>query len=680
MKIRLQLAALFSILLLTHMSFSQKSSSDGTLTIYPIQYTNGVDYLVKKDFYGAGNYSIRYNEKGNASQQTLNMTNGEVLLTNLKSNTIYQISLYKDNEPIFSNPLEIDATINDEIYVASKLNELLEAYSTKKDQQISIFDYLNTHVSNQNLNAYEVISVLQQFFMKNELGLKRGSFEFVLQQIKNYASNGEKTECTCKFVLNHNRDFNPHNVAASENSPNNTIVPISGVDIFSGNNQNRMFTHSTKGPAHSYRVLAEGSSGQNQWQFMTQPANGFNSGSGSPHYAAISYHLMCLGSKHIPKECGCEKRILVSYRADARQRTTTTNFPLFIFSHGSEISLDDMAVVFARSATGQVTILDAGRGLTYNKCNKNVNPDFFLAAGDLAVSIMQFIQPILAISGENGDSTNVIETLTPQISGLVQNLVAFASQPYFNVSGNCTDTQAQTTLVAGENTLVLKANVPLKLILTSFCHIKYRGYGRWLMSGESYTDYALTAFVPPSSYYINDSGLAEDASWCCTDKLFSYISGAYDGLSPLNTANVRQFIASNLGLFSPWNDITYNNQDLPIITQDHGRYIYYSSDQDCAETIPRRPSGNTFTTNNVHVYPNPAKDVLNIELINANLKNVKIKILGSDGKLLYSSPEIESNTQFWKIDLNNLNLVSGMYLVQVTNDNQIVETIKFIKQ
>jgi hypothetical protein len=262
------------------------------------------------------------------------MTNGEVLLTNLKSNTIYQISLYKDNEPIYSNPLEIDATINDEIYVSSKLNELLEAYSTKKDQQISIFDYLNTHVSNQNLNAYEVISVLQQFFMKNELGLKRGSFDFVMQQIKKYASNGEKTECTCKFVLNHNRDFNPHNapLSNSPNNLNNTIYPVSGVDFYSVNNQARIFEHSTKGPAHKYQVATEGITGQNQWQYMTQPANGFNSGSGSPHYAAISYHLMCLGSKHIPKECGCEKRILVSYRADARQRTTTTNFPLFIFS------------------------------------------------------------------------------------------------------------------------------------------------------------------------------------------------------------------------------------------------------------------------------------------------------------------------------------------------------------
>lgn len=72
------------------------------------------------------------------------------------------------------------------------------------------------------------------------------------------------------------------------------------------------------------------------------------------------------------------------------------------------------------------------------------------------------------------------------------------------------------------------------------------------------------------------------------------------------------------------------------------------------------------------VYPNPATDVLNIQL-NTNASSVSI--LGLDGKVI-STEKVNSN----EVSVNVANLVSGMYVYEVTSTNGEVVRNSFLKK
>lgn len=74
----------------------------------------------------------------------------------------------------------------------------------------------------------------------------------------------------------------------------------------------------------------------------------------------------------------------------------------------------------------------------------------------------------------------------------------------------------------------------------------------------------------------------------------------------------------------------------------------------------------------LRVYPNPSTGLLNINVKNANDKSYKIEVFDVFGKLVYSNEQVnnqgsEFNTE---INLSNLNLSEGLYLINVSSDNQ----------
>jgi len=78
--------------------------------------------------------------------------------------------------------------------------------------------------------------------------------------------------------------------------------------------------------------------------------------------------------------------------------------------------------------------------------------------------------------------------------------------------------------------------------------------------------------------------------------------------------------------------------------------------------------------NNIHLYPNPAKEVITIEIENFK----EIKIFDIAGKLVYSNIDISSqNLNSIKLDISKFN--TGTYLLVATSNNEVISTQKIFK-
>ena len=74
------------------------------------------------------------------------------------------------------------------------------------------------------------------------------------------------------------------------------------------------------------------------------------------------------------------------------------------------------------------------------------------------------------------------------------------------------------------------------------------------------------------------------------------------------------------------------------------------------------------------VYPNPATDVLNININNSSFKNSEVVIYNISGVEVLKTNMANSSTQ-----LNIETLSNGVYLVKVSNQNGFNKTVKFVK-
>lgn len=76
----------------------------------------------------------------------------------------------------------------------------------------------------------------------------------------------------------------------------------------------------------------------------------------------------------------------------------------------------------------------------------------------------------------------------------------------------------------------------------------------------------------------------------------------------------------------------------------------------------------------VKIYPNPAKDLLTIEINHANRQAVSL-VSGNGKKILVSSDLIDG-----KLQLNTGNFARGLYLLMIERDGQIVYKEKVVLQ
>ncbi len=78
--------------------------------------------------------------------------------------------------------------------------------------------------------------------------------------------------------------------------------------------------------------------------------------------------------------------------------------------------------------------------------------------------------------------------------------------------------------------------------------------------------------------------------------------------------------------------------------------------------------------NLLNVYPNPAKDVLNLDL-NMNLENANLIIVDETGKVLINTTEVKN---FMSLDLSNFS--NGSYYLLITNGDEAIYNLFIIKK
>lgn len=83
---------------------------------------------------------------------------------------------------------------------------------------------------------------------------------------------------------------------------------------------------------------------------------------------------------------------------------------------------------------------------------------------------------------------------------------------------------------------------------------------------------------------------------------------------------------------------------------------------------------NIIANTNLVVYPNPATDLININISNASFKNSSITISSVSGQQIMNSTMNGANAQ-----LNIEGLSNGVYFVTVVNENGFNKTVKFVK-
>ena len=85
-------------------------------------------------------------------------------------------------------------------------------------------------------------------------------------------------------------------------------------------------------------------------------------------------------------------------------------------------------------------------------------------------------------------------------------------------------------------------------------------------------------------------------------------------------------------------------------------------------------SENSILNTRMFVYPNPANEILNINLSNSNFNNSKVSIYHLSGDEVLNSVMASNSTQ-----LNIDGLSHGLYFVKVSNENGFNKTMKFVK-
>jgi hypothetical protein len=108
-----------------------------------------------------------------------------------------------------------------------------------------------------------------------------------------------------------------------------------------------------------------------------------------------------------------------------------------------------------------------------------------------------------------------------------------------------------------------------------------------------------------------------------------------------------------LGSAGEWNDISITNT------------IYYVIEIDKTTGIKQSSSGNH---NNISIYPNPAKNSVNVKLLNSSYNSLTISVFDLMGNRLYEFSGNQSINGTFIKNINTSELQNGNYVVSVVTD------------
>ena len=185
----------------------------------------------------------------------------------------------------------------------------------------------------------------------------------------------------------------------------------------------------------------------------------------------------------------------------------------------------------------------------------------------------------------------------------------------------------------------------LSLCLYVSCH---------LMNAQNITaNYAVSGvFCTGSLICFTDLSLSNNGSIISWDWLFS------DGTSNSNLQNPCH-IFTFPATYTVMLKVINSNGDMDSTYQS----ITIGS---CTKVIEN------YFNNTISIYPNPTKEILNIDLIVPN-QNTKINIYNSLGELILSKDIVNQNSI-----INTNQLQSGLYYLNVLKNNKTIKTDKLI--
>lgn len=84
--------------------------------------------------------------------------------------------------------------------------------------------------------------------------------------------------------------------------------------------------------------------------------------------------------------------------------------------------------------------------------------------------------------------------------------------------------------------------------------------------------------------------------------------------------------------------------------------------------------------NNINVYPNPATDIVNIDINAISNNNVTIQVINTLGQVVLSNVDINLTAGANAVQLNVSQLEAGIHIVSITSGNQVItKTISIVK-
>lgn len=178
--------------------------------------------------------------------------------------------------------------------------------------------------------------------------------------------------------------------------------------------------------------------------------------------------------------------------------------------------------------------------------------------------------------------------------------------------------------------------------------------------GKIYTNRYLDIYGYSCPVIIDSAGTTQLFSGSINGSIYKFgdIDGNLTGTFSVdsNFQNLWEGINSIVSI----TDINNDNKLDMLVGNQSGGLTYF----DGSDTIVVAIKENINQISEVNLYPNPTKNLVNIDFGNNNLKNANIQIVDLFGKVLQN---VTVNTRKTTINLNNYS--AGIYLVKFTNQN-----------
>jgi uncharacterized pyridoxamine 5'-phosphate oxidase family protein len=127
----------------------------------------------------------------------------------------------------------------------------------------------------------------------------------------------------------------------------------------------------------------------------------------------------------------------------------------------------------------------------------------------------------------------------------------------------------------------------------------------------------------------------------------------------------------------PLNSINCGGNEANVVMKDAAGNVVYT-DNISIKTLATHIKPDPLTTTEVKIYPNPVKDVLNIQYTGKLLNEMQIDIFDLAGKNISSRKvfDVESGQN---ISLNVNSLRNGIYMCKMISGKQVIGLEKFVK-